>query len=88
MKISELLIENFRGIRTASLLFPDHAVLIGDNNVGKSTILEALDLVLGPDRLSRPSPIATSTISTSVYISRLKARPRSSPLTNWRARRE
>ena len=30
-------------------------VLIGDNNVGKSTILEALDLVLGPDRLNKRS---------------------------------
>jgi putative ATP-dependent endonuclease of OLD family len=57
LKISQLSIENFRGIRTASLFFPDHAVLIGDNNVGKSTILEALDLAMGPDRLSRPSPI-------------------------------
>jgi putative ATP-dependent endonuclease of OLD family len=57
LKISQLSIENFRGIRAASLLFPNHAVLIGDNNVGKSTILEAIDLVMGPDRLSRASPI-------------------------------
>jgi putative ATP-dependent endonuclease of the OLD family len=57
MKISHLSIENFRGIRTAALLLPDHAVLIGDNNTGKSTVLEALDLVLGPDRLSRVSAI-------------------------------
>jgi putative ATP-dependent endonuclease of OLD family len=27
-------------------------VLIGDNNVGKTTVLEALDLVLGPERLN------------------------------------
>jgi putative ATP-dependent endonuclease of OLD family len=57
VKISQLSIENFRGVRTAHLLLPDHAVLIGDNNTGKSTVLEALDLVLGPDRLSRLSPI-------------------------------
>ena len=53
MKISRLKIQNFRGIKQADLLLPDHAVLIGDNNVGKSTIFEALNLVLGPDRLSR-----------------------------------
>ncbi len=53
MKISKLTIKNFRGIREAELLFPDHVVLIGDNNVGKSTIFEALDLVLGPERLGR-----------------------------------
>ena len=53
MKISKLTIENFRGIKKAELFLPDHVVLIGDNNVGKSTIFEALDLVLGPDRLGR-----------------------------------
>jgi putative ATP-dependent endonuclease of OLD family len=31
--------------------------LIGDNNTGKTTVLEALDLVLGPDRLNRQPPI-------------------------------
>jgi putative ATP-dependent endonuclease of the OLD family len=68
LKISQLLIENFRGIRAASLLFPDHGVLIGDNNVGKSTILEALDLVLGPDRLSRPSPIDEHDFHLGQYL--------------------
>lgn len=57
MKISRLTIENFRGIKAAELVLPDHVVLIGDNNTGKSTILEAIDLVLGPDRLSRRPPI-------------------------------
>ena len=32
-------------------------MLIGDNNTGKTTIFEALDLVLGPDRLNRQAPI-------------------------------
>ena len=57
MKLSRLRIQNFRGIRRTTLLFPDHVVLIGDNNSGKSTVLEAIDLVLGPERLSRRSPI-------------------------------
>ena len=57
MKISKLKIQNFRGIKTANLRFPDHVVLIGDNNTGKSTVLEAIDLVLGPDRLSRRATI-------------------------------
>lgn len=39
------------------ILLPKHGVLIGDNNTGKTTILEALDLVLGPDRLNRQPPI-------------------------------
>jgi Predicted ATP-dependent endonuclease of the OLD family len=53
MQLSSLKISNFRGIQTAHILFKGHTVLIGDNNAGKSTILEAIDLVLGPDRLSR-----------------------------------
>lgn len=57
MKICNLDIERFRGIRKSNLLFPDHVVLIGDNNTGKSTVFEAIDLVLGPDRLSRRSGI-------------------------------
>jgi putative ATP-dependent endonuclease of OLD family len=47
MKVAKLHIENFRGIKESTLLFLDHVVLIGDNNVGKSTVFEALDLVLG-----------------------------------------
>lgn len=57
MRITRLSITNFRGIKTATILLPKHAVLIGDNNTGKTTILEALDLVLGPDRLNHQPPI-------------------------------
>lgn len=57
MKIYSVSIENFRGIKSAKLVLPDHAVFIGDNNTGKSSILEAIDLVLGPDRLSRRPPV-------------------------------
>lgn len=32
-------------------------MLIGGNSIGKSTICEALDLLVGPDRLSRNSPV-------------------------------
>lgn len=69
MKISRLALENFRGIRTAELLFPDHVVLIGDNNTGKSTILEAIDLVLGPDRLRRSPPIDEHDFYVGRYVS-------------------
>ncbi len=57
MKVYSVAIENFTGIRSARLVLPDHAVLIGDNNTGKSSVLEAVDLVLGPDRLNRRPPV-------------------------------
>lgn len=69
MKLSRLKIENFRGIKSTELLFPDHVVLIGDNNTGKSTIFEALDLVLGPDRLRRYPPIDEHDFYVGRYFS-------------------
>jgi putative ATP-dependent endonuclease of OLD family len=46
MKLVELKIENFRGIRSLVLPLDDLTVLIGENNHGKSTVLEAIRLVL------------------------------------------
>ena len=56
VKINKVIIKNFRGIKNAEIDLPRHGVLVGDNNVGKSTILEAIDLVLGPERI-RKKPI-------------------------------
>jgi len=53
MKARYLRIKNFRGIEHGEVHFQPHTLLVGGNNVGKSTICEALDLVLGPERLYR-----------------------------------
>lgn len=53
MRIAYVTIHHFRGIEEAQIFFNGHSVIIGDNNAGKSTIFEAIDLVLGPDRLNR-----------------------------------
>ncbi|MGH6930969.1 MAG: AAA family ATPase, partial [Dongiaceae bacterium] len=68
LKVCRLKIEAFRGISSATILFPNHAVLIGDNNVGKTTVLEAMDLVLGPDRLNRQPPIDEHDFFQGKYI--------------------
>lgn len=57
MKVAHLHIKNFRGIKTANLNFSESQVFLGDNNTGKTTVLEALDLALGPDRVSRFPPV-------------------------------
>ena len=57
MKLCRLRIRNFRGVLEGEIHFSGDAVMVGGNSVGKSTICEALDLLLGPDRLSRTSPI-------------------------------
>lgn len=51
MRIQILDIKNFRGIASGHVIFKKHSLLVGDNNIGKSTVCEALELVLGPERL-------------------------------------
>jgi putative ATP-dependent endonuclease of OLD family len=68
MQVSRLVIENFRGIKKAELHFSGHVLLIGGNNVGKSTICEALDLVLGPDRLNRAPPVEEFDFRNAGYL--------------------
>lgn len=53
MHICKVNISNFRGIKSASILISNNAVFVGDNNSGKSTLFEAIDLVMGPDRIAR-----------------------------------
>ena len=57
MRMRRLTLANLRSVAERSIVFPGHTVMIGGNSVGKSTICEALELLLGPDRLSRRSPI-------------------------------
>lgn len=53
MHITRLKISGFRGVRSADIALGRHAVLVGANNTGKTTIIEALALLLGRDRLVR-----------------------------------
>ncbi|NIJ16025.1 ATP-dependent nuclease [Sphingobium vermicomposti] len=57
MRVVRVYIENFRGIRLADLHFEGTTVLLGDNNTGKSTVFEAIELAMGADRLSRTQAI-------------------------------
>lgn len=68
MKVVRLNIANFRGIKSASLLFDGHTLMVGSNNVGKSTICEALDLVLSYDRLNRFPPVDEFDFYNAQYL--------------------
>ena len=47
MAISRVHIENFRSVKTLDFVPGRYAVLIGENNAGKSNVLKALNLALG-----------------------------------------
>ncbi|MFZ0719119.1 AAA family ATPase, partial [Mycobacterium sp.] len=48
MKLHRLVLENYRGIEHREIDFPDHGVVVisGANEIGKSSMVEALDLLL------------------------------------------
>ncbi|MDW7670358.1 MAG: DUF2813 domain-containing protein [Bacillota bacterium] len=46
MKLKEVTIENFRSIKSLDIPLDDLTVLIGENNIGKSTVLEAIRIAL------------------------------------------
>ncbi|HEY2450035.1 MAG TPA: AAA family ATPase [Mycobacterium sp.] len=48
MKLHRLVLENYRGIEHRDIEFPDHGVVVvsGANEIGKSSMIEALDLLL------------------------------------------
>lgn len=81
MKVTRLCIKNFRGISSAELLFEGHTLLIGMNNVGKSTVCEALELVLGPDRLRRFPPVEEFDFYNSQYLDRATDPPSTKELS-------
>ncbi len=68
MQVARLTIEHFRAVRSATMLFQGHSLLVGANNIGKSTVCEALDLVLGPDRLSRFPPVEEFDFYNAEYL--------------------
>ncbi len=57
MIIKDIFIQNFRSIKRVHVRFDTHNLICGQNNIGKSTILEAINMVLGPDRIGFPDAI-------------------------------
>lgn len=69
MRARLLEVENFRGIATGRVVFQQHTLLVGGNNIGKSTLCEALELVLGPERMYRRPVIDEHDFSRGIYLS-------------------
>lgn len=53
LQVARIQISNFRGIQSGTIDLSKHTVLIGTNNCGKTTVIEALALLLGRDKMIR-----------------------------------
>jgi putative ATP-dependent endonuclease of OLD family len=70
VRVAQISIKNFRGISEGKLALPGHAVLVGDNNSlsGKSSVIEAIDLALSPDRINRAAAIDEHDLYADRYL--------------------
>lgn len=67
MRIVRLDIENFRAIKKATLYPEKHNVYLGPNNIGKTSVLEALNLLLNPEISPRSGVIDENDFFRRVY---------------------
>jgi len=67
MRIVRIRIKNFRCIREAEIYPLEHNVLLGPNNVGKTAVLEAINLVLNPEVFPRPGVIDENDFYNRIY---------------------
>ena len=51
MRLRQFEIHNYKGIQEAKFEWDDIAILIGENNAGKSTVLQALEHFLGGSKI-------------------------------------
>ncbi|HUT57389.1 MAG TPA: AAA family ATPase [Phycisphaerae bacterium] len=68
MRIVRIRIRNFRCIGDAEVFPVKHNVLLGPNNVGKTAVLEAINLVLNPELVWRPGVIDENDFFNRVYL--------------------
>ncbi len=73
MQIRRLKIRNYRGVAEGSVTFAGHSLLVGGNNIGKSTVCEALELLLGPERLGRRPVVDEHDFHAGRYLDDKKA---------------
>ncbi|PJZ66066.1 hypothetical protein CH371_11170 [Leptospira wolffii] len=67
MRISKILLQNFRSFKNETIVLDDITVFVGENNTGKSTILDAIKYSIGAtnwnEKFSRHDYLLTSATS-------------------------
>ena len=90
MKLREIILKNFRGYYAETrITIDDLTALIGKNDVGKSTILEALDIFFNQSKIDSVDRNVTTSFSKEYLINRdgnlkvLKKYPTNGKTTIW-----
>lgn len=73
MRIARVKIRNFRSIKTAEFFPEKHNVLLGQNNSGKTAVLEALNLALNPEVTFRARAIDENDFYQRKYLADMDA---------------
>lgn len=68
LQVLRVAISNFRGIQNGVVDLHRHSLLVGGNNIGKSTVCEAIDVALGPERQFRRPVIDEHDFYRSDYL--------------------
>ena len=75
MKVKEIEISNFRSIAHCKIEFPDLIALIGENNAGKSNIINALKLFLNENKADKETDylVTDNPIEITIHFTNLTA---------------
>lgn len=68
MRIKSINVSNYRALRSSTLKFSSSTALIGENNCGKSSFLNAIDLFFAASPRIKPSDFSDDNRSNSVDI--------------------
>ncbi len=82
MRIVRIIIQNFRCIREAEIFPLEHNVLLGPTNVGKTAVIEAINLVLSPEVFPRPGVINENDFYNRIYGQDTSEEPEYSDVDN------
>jgi putative ATP-dependent endonuclease of OLD family len=79
MRIVKIQISNFRCVQNATLFPQKHNVFLGPNNVGKTAVLEALNLLLNPEITIASQAIDENDFWKRNYIAKTPVSPVATP---------
>lgn len=82
MMIEQIYIKNFKAFEKETIPIDDHNIFIGENDAGKSTILQALDIFFNQDKVDKAFVRdLTQSVEIAVMVNRINYKKIYSPST-------